>query len=259
MSAMQNLLKVFPLVLPLLAAPSLAASSIPVFVQGVAFLDGTFNATGASVTFASPPLAGNTIIVGCMGDGGSTTISPSGVTDNQGNTYQQLVFQNYVGSGQPTAIYIANAVQSAGRFTVTCTGLDRTDAIDLFAVEYSGLAREDVLDGVSINSAQTGGYPRVCGPIVTSGVNDLIVGLFNNDGTDNPAGMTPSEGYSSPPCPGGTDGTCSSQNGQANQLGMMLVGVAGTPGSYIPAVVSGPSGQGSQSICVAVALRAAGE
>lgn len=234
------------------------AESPPTFVQGTAFLDNTFSAVSVSATFPSIPTPGDTIIVGCLGDGGSTVLSPTGVTDNQGNTYIQLVFQNYVGSGQPTALYVASNIKASGSLTVTCAGLDDVDALDIFAVEYAGLAKDDVSDGVSTSVAQTGNYPRTCGIIETTAQNDLIVALFNNDSSDSPAMISPSTNYAVPLCAGGPDGTCSSEDGSSSQLGAMITAVGEVPGDYSPGFSQGPAGSGSQSICVAVALKSAG-
>jgi hypothetical protein len=229
----------------------------PAFLQGTAFLDNTFSASSVSATFPSNPTPGNTIVVACIGDGGSTTLSPTGVTDNQANIYTQLVFQNYVGSGQPTALYVASNITSTGPLTVTCSGLDNVDAIDLFAVEYAGLAKTDVLDTVSESVAETGTYPRSCGVVQTNAQNDLVVAVFNNDATDSLAQITPSDGYVIPLCPGGFQGSCAAQDGSASQLGALITAVASVPGSYSPGFSQGPDGNGSQSICVAVALKAA--
>ena len=229
----------------------------PAFVQGAAFLDNTFSVTSVSATFVAAPSAGNAIIVGCIGDGGSKTLSADGVTDNQSNVYKQVVLQSYVGSGQPTAIYIATNIVVHGTFTVTCSGVDQVDAINVFAAEYSGLAATDVLDGVSAGTPQSGPYPRMCGFVTTTTSNALIVALFNNDGAANPAGIQPIDDYALLDCSGGADGKCAAQDGSMNQLGAMISAVSGQPGTYAPGFAAGPGGNGSQSICVAAAFKAA--
>ena len=234
-----------------------AHGATPTFVQGVAFLDTSFEAASVSVTFQATPASGNAIIVGCMGDGGSKTLAAGGVSDNQANTYTQVVFQNYVGSGQPTALYIATNIVATGSLTVTCSGLDQVDAIDIFAVEFSGLAATDVLDGTGNGAAQSGAYPRNCGHVTTSNPNDLIVALFNNDSADNPAGIRPDGNYLLLECAGGSDGKCSAQDGTKYQSGAMIAAVAGPSGTYVPGFAAGPVGNGSQSICVAAAFKAA--
>jgi hypothetical protein len=235
----------------------LASAATPSFVQGTAYLDSTFQATAVSAAFASTPKPGNAIIVGCMGDGGSKTFRPDGVTDNQGNIYTQVVFQNYVGSGQPTALYIATNIVSDGDFIVTCAGIDQPDAINLFAAEYSGLAADDPVDGVNPGGAQSGDYPRTCGSVTTSGPYGLIVALFNNDGRDSPAGIQPGEGYTLLDCAGGTDGKCAAQDGSRYQLGALASAVTESAGTYAPGFTAGPAGSGSQSICVVAAFKAA--
>jgi hypothetical protein len=234
----------------------LASAATPSFVQGTAYLDNTFQATSVSAVFASTPKPGNAIIVGCMGDGGSKTFRPDGVTDNQGNIYTQVVFQNYVGSGQPTALYIATNIISAGQFVVTCSGIDQPDAINLFAVEYSGLAAYDPVDATSPGDAQSGDYPRTCGSITTSEPHSLIVALFNNDGRDSSAGIQPAEGYTLLDCAGGENSKCAAQDGSQYQVGTLAAAVAGSAGTYAPAFSAGPSGSGSQSICVVAAFKA---
>jgi len=235
----------------------LASAATPSFVQGTAYLDDTFQATAVSAAFASTPRPGNAIIVGCMGDGGSKTFRPDGVSDNQGNIYTQVVFQNYVGSGQPTALYIATNIISDGQFVVTCSGIDQPDAINLFAVEYSGLAADVALDSANPGEAQSGGYPRTCGSITTSGPYDLIVAFFNNDGRDSPAGIQPAEGFTVLDCAGGTNSKCASQDGSHYQLGVLAAAVAESAGTYTPGFTAGPAGSGSQSICVVAAFKAA--
>lgn len=229
----------------------------PVFIQGAAYLDSSFHSTSVSVQFAANPIAGHAIIVGCMGDGGSSQLDPAGVTDNQSNTYTQVVFQNYTGSGQPTALYIATNITAVGAFIVTCGGVNQVDAINLFALEYSGLANADVVDAVSINSPQVGGFPRMCGKVDTTSPNDLIVALFNHDGNANVAGIAPTSPYALLQCAGGSDGTCAAQDGSRYQLGAMISRLAGSPDTYTPGFASGPTGQNTQSICVVAAFRAA--
>lgn len=250
---------VFGLLLLLITAacPDAHSQSAPAFVQGVAFLDTSFTATTVSVTFPANPTPGNAIIVGCMGDGGSSQLSPGGVTDNQANTYTQVVFQNYIGSGQPTALYIATNIVSAGAFIVSCTGVDKVDAINLFAVEYSGLANANVVDAVSANAPQAGDYPRLCGNVTTTAANDLIVALFNNDGDANNAGIAATPHYNLLSCTGGDGGTCAAQDGSKYQLGAMIGRLADEPDTYIPGFASGPRGPNSQSICVVAAFKAA--
>jgi hypothetical protein len=244
--------------LTLLACES-AYGLMPTFVQGAAFLDTTFAATSVNVTFAVLPAAGNAIIVGCMGDGGSKTLSAGGVTDNQSNVYKQVVFQSYVGSGQPTAIYIATNIAVTGPLTVTCAGVDQVDALDIFAAEFSGLAAADVLDGISADTAQSGPYPRMCGYVTTTTPNALIIALFNNDSGDNPAGILPIDSYSFVGCTGGANGQCAAQDGSMYQVGAMISAVSGQPGTYSPGFAAGPGGNGSQSICVAAAFKAAAD
>jgi hypothetical protein len=236
-----------------------APGATPAFIQGAAFLDTSFEATSVSVTFPAAPTPGNAIIVGCMGDGGSKTLAAGGVTDNQANTYTQVAFRNYVGSGQPTALYIATNIAAAGTFTVTCSGVDQVDAIDIFAVEYSGLATTNVLDGTSTGVAQSDAYPRTCGYINTSSPNGLIVALFNNDSAESPAGIRPNGNYILLDCAGGSDGKCAAQDGSRYQSGAMIAAVSGPAGTYSPGFASGPTGNGSQSICVAAAFKAAAD
>ena len=237
------------------AGPFAYSQSPPAFIQGAAFLDSTFSATSVSVTFAANPTPGNAIIVGCMGDGGSSQLSPDGVNDNQSNTYTQVVFQNYIGSGQPTALYIATNIAAApGPFTVTCGGVDKVDAINLFAVEYSGLANTNVPDAVSGNSPQAN--PRLCQQVTTTVGNDLVVALFNSDGADSPAAIAPTSAYSLMSCVGGDGGKCAAQDGSSNQLGAMIARLADAPDTYVPGFFA-PRGANSQSICVVAAFKAA--
>ncbi len=236
-----------------------AAGATPSFIQGAAYLDTTFTATSVSVTFQATPTPGNAIIVGCMGDGGSKTLAPNGVSDNQANTYTQVAFQNYVGSGQPTALYISSNIAASGPFTVTCSGVDQVDAINIFAVEYSGLAATDVLDGTSTGVTQSGTYPRMCGYVNTTGANGLLVALFNNDSADSAAGIAPSGNYTLLDCAGGSNGKCAAQDGSKYQSGAMIAAVSPIPGAYSPGFAAGPAGNGSQSICVAAAFKAAAD
>jgi hypothetical protein len=239
------------------ACPGAYCQSPPAFVQGAAFLDTSFSARSVSVTFPVQPAPGHAVIVGCMGDGGSSQLSPDGVTDNQSNTYTQVVFQNYIGSGQPTALYIATNIASAGTFIVSCAGLDQVDALNLFALEYSGLANTDVVDAVSTGVPQSGTYPRLCENVTTTDRNDLIVALFNNDSGDSSAGIAATSDYSLLSCAGGAGGMCAAQDGSKYQLGAMIGRVADEPDTYGPGFASGPGGMNSQSICVVAAFKGA--
>jgi hypothetical protein len=242
-------------------AYGLSGACSPTFVQGTAYLDTTWDHTTVSATFQHNPEPGNTIIVGCMNINDSGTYSAS---DNQSsgsntNTYNKIVSE----SGQaPVAIYVADHVIStppfgatAGTFTASCTKTSNSDAINLFAMEFSGLAKTGGVPDATASANYLLAYPAGCSTsLTTTAAQDLIVGLYNNYTVNNPAGVASTSGYSIPSCSGGEGGNCAAQNGSLYEVGAIATGIATSSGS----TTIGFSGPVTVWSCAAAALKTIG-
>jgi hypothetical protein len=130
-----------------------ASGAAPRFVQATptaSTLQGS--ATSASVTFATPPTAGNTIIVfaAAYADG-LTMAGPTATSDDHGNSYTAAIaYSSPAGTCGSTgmslaAIYYASGIASSGTpFTVTFTPTGDPATINVVAVEYAELAAASV-------------------------------------------------------------------------------------------------------------------
>ncbi len=105
-------------------------------------------------TFATTPVAGNTIIVvvWALGGGGSNTWS---CADNKGNTYNLAVRKTHTSTNGEIAIFYAENIASSATFTVTCTSSGSMSAGVLSISEWSGLATSSSLDKTTSNSGSS--------------------------------------------------------------------------------------------------------
>jgi hypothetical protein len=214
----------------------------PTFIQGTAYLDNlnSQSTQAPSASFSNGPLSGDTLIVGC---GGVDQVGYT-VTDNQSNTYSQVVAASEgMETYAPVAIFASKQIQtfaigSGGAFTVTCTlPAGQSDNINVFAVEYSGLST-NATDATATNSGfmpvDSPPQPMYCGTLNTTETNDLVIALYNGASEDAPAGLSSVPGYRILACNGAPSGYCLADNGDLYEVGALTGGVASTTGSYLP-------------------------
>jgi hypothetical protein len=161
--------------IPSVVAPPNDAETPPsAFVQ-----DQTTNAGSASMamlSFGDAIVAHDGIIL-CFIYDSTTTIAPgpTPVQDTLGNSYD-LVVGPAVGDG---TVYVAVAADSAGgRDTITVTLAGSTKSyFEVYAHEYSGLALSAPFeDGNFSTGTTTATDGMTSGPVVTTGVDDLLFG-----------------------------------------------------------------------------------
>ncbi len=200
------------------------------FVQGTAKLSPS-SGNVATATFQQYPQSGDSIVVGCLGSGDTTSFA---VMDNQQNAYNPAPgASTYVPLPPPWSSpaadsFLLSAPQVASSqsqsFEVTCTGTSDSTLIDVFALEYADLGTGNRLDGAGqSNSSVDGELLLSCGNLSTGSVNDLIASLYNYNTiyvpSDSPVSADPQVAVNDlaptlgtvPPCPGGQGGYCIAQ------------------------------------------------
>lgn len=159
-----------------------------------------------TLSLQTPPAVGNAVIVGitCFSDIDNCTIPPTGVTDNQNNTWLRVIEGNSIISsnthGSRGYIFVAESIgPTSGAFTIRVNpNGDPPTNVQNFAwgaIEVAGLAPSGTLD-------RTGATPATCcntsTTVSTSGAttvaNELAVAVHtarSNDG-DVAYGIDPS-------------------------------------------------------------------
>lgn len=170
---------------PFYVAPIVAAGGSPSFTvdqnPGIGYVDNT--ATAISISFASLPTAGRTVIVtGSAYDfDADFTI---GVADNQGNTYtvRQASNTDYSAWGRSITwvAYCASIGSPSGTFTVTATMVSPTSSnyLTMGIIECHGLAAspEDAAANATVNdySITTNDIAATTGTLAQA--NEVIIG-----------------------------------------------------------------------------------
>ena len=154
-------------------------------------------ATTISATFSSPVTAGNTIILAITW---GYPESISSITDTLGNIYYDSGATIYTEAmDQTTAIWYANN-SLGGSDTITVTFGGSVPWRGLYAVEYSGLAKQDILDDTAANGATSGTADP--GTITPTEDNELVFSIVS----DNlGSGENPASGFTSIYNDSGTD------------------------------------------------------
>jgi hypothetical protein len=144
-------------------AVSLAVFRPGVLVTGLARRQGTpqtstvLNPT-ATVTFASPPLLGNAIILLLSLNGTGTVLTAAQITDTFGNTY--VLVQDQTQSALHAAIFACLAVTATGSsFTITAALNGTNVSITGRALEVGGFTGAFQVDRVVGNGAASGLTP----------------------------------------------------------------------------------------------------
>lgn len=142
---------------------------------------GTSQFVGIDVAFSSNVTSGNLIVAIAMWSFSGTTFT---LSDTQSNTYTLAVGPVQAGDGSRFKIYYTFA-SASGALTVStsATGVS-SDAMDLIALEYSGLTSSGQTDATASSTAADGNAS-----ITTVTDHDLILAVLSTNGTgDNVAG-----------------------------------------------------------------------
>ncbi|GMV16480.1 MAG: hypothetical protein AMXMBFR56_47040 [Polyangiaceae bacterium] len=153
----------------------------------------------SAITLAAAPVAGNAIIVGVscisdfgvvIGDGGGALVNgdclmpPGSVSDNQGNTYTQVVQGVAITSSHQAArgyIFIAQPIGApSGSFTITVDpeGTSAGQGIAWGAIEVAGLSAPPSLDATGYTASANGTSTTAATFQATTQANELAVAVL---------------------------------------------------------------------------------
>lgn len=141
-------------------------------------------ANQASMTFASTPAAGNTVVV----IGWTWLATQTAPTDNKSNTYNAAVQEANSNGREGVAIWYAYNITSSATFTVNRPG----NAVYWQAVEVSGLLTTDPLD--TTQSDNTGGSTPTTGTTATLSQADEIAFFVQSTSSGDQTSSTVSAG-----------------------------------------------------------------
>lgn len=148
--------------------------------------------TSYTIDFDSTPTPGSTVVVMCGGQLGIPGASTATVTDNQGNTYTQLVLQS--GGNCLGAIFACANVAATGTFTITVT-YDQQQVHNNFIIEeWAGMPATLSTDGSSHSSGNNNGATQSCGTLTTANADDVLFAFVINNG-NSPLNETAPSGY----------------------------------------------------------------
>jgi hypothetical protein len=177
--------------------PDGTASSIA-FVQSGAADNGCWSGTLPTVTVPlnAPVTAHGTIIVALDFLQAAADVTLKGVTDSLGNTYTVNVPPGPVVAGNegPYLTAIASASDVKGGNDIVTVALSKpTACIEVYVLEYSGLARSAAFDvGRSAGGTTTATDGMASGIANTTAADELIFGFgFTNEAATAGTGFTP--------------------------------------------------------------------
>jgi len=187
----------------------------PITIVQASPLKLTMSPTQASdITLSTAPQAGNAIIVGvtCISDHGVDTdagmngdclLSAGTVTDNQSNTYTQVVQGSPIKSSQQAArgyIFVAQPIAApSGAFTITVDpeGTSTVQGIAWGVIEVAGLSAAPSLDVTGYSAAASGTSTTAATFQPTTQANELAVAVLSIRHNDVNAGIVPDSSWKS--------------------------------------------------------------
>ena len=151
----------------------LGAASPASFVQGVASAASATNSL--SLAFPANTLAGDLLLVGFDYSSG---VTPSSVSDSQGNLFTPVGNQLSSPGGWLSRVYYAkNIIGGADTVTVTLSG--NSSYLELFLTEYSGIDPTNPIDAQAGAAGSAG--PVSSGNATTTAAGDMIYGYCAAD------------------------------------------------------------------------------
>lgn len=215
---------VFP---PSLSAGGPSVGFMPILKGPPTAINQTSHYKGATAathqtTFATLPKAGNTIVVAYYTwRSGAHTVNASGITDNNGNTYEIGCKRDYTYGTDRFSVgvfYAKNIKVTAGTFTVTITPTASSE-LSFRAVEYTGL---DPVAPLDYGTSNTGSVSPVnSGSLNTTAAHTLLVGVVDLQTTGGQA-LTPTNSFSD----------LGTTNSGTNPMGGMATRIVTAKGSY---------------------------
>lgn len=192
------------------------------------YTGGTYTGTTLNSAAQTTQASGSSFAVFCIGPS-PVTFTPS---DSKVNAYTlQGTQQNNTSDGTAIALYLAqNGVGGSGH----TFGMDMSvhAGVTWFAAEITGGATSGILDQFYGNWGTLG--DPMPGPVTTTSANELILAMFQNNGTTATA-LTPGAGF----------GAVITNLSAGNILASRVVSATGT---YDPSITFAPSGGRTQII-----------
>lgn len=165
-----------PLVLTAALLIFATCASCQSFVQATANAAST-SATSFSVSFPSNTVSGDLILVGFDLD---TGVTPSSVTDSQGNVFTQVGSQLTSPASIASQVYYAKNIKG-GADTVTVNLSLTSSLIEVYLAEYSGV---DQVNPIDVQAGATGTSAAASsGNATTKFAGDIIYGFCEGDGS----------------------------------------------------------------------------
>lgn len=131
--------------------------------------------TSFNMTFDSNTTSGNTII--CGGAYNNDTAGTLSLSDNKGNTFNQIATGSSGGDTQGTLFYAYNITGGASH-QITATMSANFHDIAVICREYSGLTTTDPLDKSSGTATALGTSHTSAATAATTQANELVVGFI---------------------------------------------------------------------------------
>jgi hypothetical protein len=201
-----------------------------------------------TITKAYAPTSGNAVVVGCTAwQNGTATPSAESISDGGTNTYG-LIKSQYDGTRLTTYIHRALNV-TGGSFTYTCsvTGVASVWWLNLFVIEYSGVALTSADDGTPESGTGTGSPILVSPGVTTTNAADVLVAVWNVGDNNGTITVTPQNSFAT--VDANLDANCCVIGGAMDRI------VAAT-GTYVASTTRSPTGTAEFSI-VELALKGA--
>jgi hypothetical protein len=157
---------------------SCGGGSAPAYVQSRGLSYGS--ASSAAITLPSATTAGNLLVLSLVFD--SQALSVSSVSDSKNGAAYNLVSMTNVGTwGKLYTYYVNNSLGGAGAITSTVTLSGTTPSLlDVFLLEYSGVAAMSPFDQTSAGSAASG-TAMYSGAKSITNATELIYGFGADD------------------------------------------------------------------------------
>src|SRR6185437_7855165 len=151
----------------------LAITALPYFVQATA--SKTTQTGSASLAFSTDTKAGDVILIGFNFD---QSVTPSSVTDSQGNVYTEVGTQLTTPGGVHGRVYYAKNIVG-GPDTVTVNLSGQADFLEMYLTEYSGADPNNPIDAQAGGTGTTGAVSS--GNAATTASGDVIYGYCVSD------------------------------------------------------------------------------
>lgn len=227
-SVMRRALLLF-LILPLALSASITRVGHAVHLE---------TAQSDTVTVSYAPTSGNLVIVGCSAWINASTTPTTEAVDDGGHNSYSLAATKFQGTKVTTYLHYALNV-TGGSFTYTCTVTGASFWLNIYVIEYSGVALTSATDSSSTSATNATGSPVTTAGQTTTASAEVIVGIWvvgDNNGTIT---STPGNSFTA---------VDESLNCNASICGGSMERIVSSIGTYTAQTVRSPAGTESFSI-----------